>query len=169
MGNAVKTFVVDVGKSALKGVTSHVLGTYIPYVGSGIANYINSKYKSGTFAIGEPEIDVGDRKTKAINTPTQLKALVKEFPEQAKKAGLSIEMIDQEVKDAKSMSKAVGGMIDMKKAFAKGKMSSNKKNAKVSKSLSDKKKPRVKKARTAAQLAATKKLVEANRLRREKK
>jgi len=165
MGNTVKTFVKDVAKSALKGATSHVLGTYIPFVGTHIANYLNSKYQRGTFAIGEPDVDVPeDRKTKAINTPSQLKALVKEFPDEAKKAGLTVDMINEEVAEAKKMSKAVGGMVDMKKAF-KPKESPKKTFAKGERSLSDK----PKKARTQAQIEATKRLVEANRKRREKK
>ena len=180
MGNTVKTFVKDVAKQALKGATSHVLGTYIPFVGTHIANYLNSKYAKGTFAIGEPEVEVPeDRKTKAINTPAQLKALVKEFPEEAKKAGLTVDMINEEVAEAKKVSKAVGGMINMNRKYyaqVEGNIPTREKLTPVKKmkayakgehSLSKEKKP--KKARTQAQIEATKRLVEANRKRREKK
>ena len=153
MGNAVKRFAGNLAKAAVKGLISYAGGA-IPIVGGPLASYINSKFSKGSFDVGTPGVDIPEgSKTKVISTPAQLEALVKKYPEQASQAGLSVDMIKQEIKEAKEQSKAVGGMIKLK--------------VKKEKSLSDKPKP--KKARSAAQLAATKKLVEANKLRREKK
>jgi len=114
MGGSVGKFVGDVAKAGLKGATSYVLGTYIPYVGGHIASYINSKYSHGGVLMevggNPPDLPEGF-KPKKIDTPAQLKSLVEKFPEEAKKAGLTVEKIDAEVKDAKTQMKAIGGML----------------------------------------------------------
>jgi len=100
MGNAIKSFAKTVAKAAISGA-----GSAIPIVGGPLANWVNSKFAVGSFDIGSLGIDKADIpegvKTKAVNTPAQLKALVKANPEEAAKAGLSVAMIDQEVAKAK--------------------------------------------------------------------
>jgi hypothetical protein len=205
MGAKVGSFVKDVAKAGLKGATSYVLGTYIPYVGSHIANYINSKYAKGgvLMEVGGTPPDLPDGfKPKEINSPAQLKDLVKKFPEEAKKAGLSIDLINQEVKDAKVQMKAIGGMIKhvgFKSEIPPRFEAKPVKEPKVEKKMATGGKlskemlldthhtgegghemgkrpvfavggePKPKKARSQAQIDATKRLVEANRKRREKK
>jgi hypothetical protein len=114
MGGSVGKFVGDVAKAGLKGATSYVLGTYIPFVGGHIANYINSKYAKGGVLMdvggNPPDLPEGF-KPKKIDTPAQLKSLVEKFPDLAQKAGLTVEKIDAEVKDAKTQMKAIGGML----------------------------------------------------------
>ena len=182
MGNAVKSFAKAVAKAAISGA-----GSAIPIIGGPLASWINSKFAKGAYDIGNPGVDIPDgAKTKAINTPAQLKALVKANPEEARAAGLTVDMITTEVKEAKEQAKAVGGFVKMRtnippstpldrapsKAiggkimpapFNRGKEMMV--EAPVSKAVGG----HVKKPRTAAQLAATKKLVEANRKRRAEK
>ena len=142
MGNAVKTFATNIAKSAAKGIISYA-GGHIPLIGGPLANWINSKFAKGSYDIGALNVPNPDNlPTKLVSTPAQLKSLVKQYPDMAVKSGLTIEKIDEEVKKAKEEGKpsmAVGGKV------------------------------KAKKPRSAAQLAATKKLVEANRLRRQKK
>jgi hypothetical protein len=113
MGASVGKFVVSVGKMALKGVTSGVLGA-VPFIGSHLADYINSKYAVGgelSVPIGaKPDVPEGT-KLKEIKTPAQLKKLIQDFPEEARKAGLTVEKVDAEVKQAKEQMKAIGGMV----------------------------------------------------------
>jgi len=173
MGGAVGKFIGNVAKTALKGATSAVLGG-IPYVGSTLAGAINGLYAEGTgdLKAGLPaniKLKEGEKGI-AINTPAQLKDLVNKFPDQAKKAGLTIEKIDEGVERAKEVSKAVGGKIKFPKDRPMGMRLQPVKDQvvndlPVSKAVGGK----VKKARTPAQLEATKKLVEANRKRRAKK
>jgi hypothetical protein len=185
MGAKVSNFVQDVAKAGLKGATSYVLGTYIPYVGSHLAGYLNSKYQTGgVLDMGSPPDLPEGFKPKEISTPAQLKSLVQKFPEQASKYGLTVEKINEEVKEAKAVSKAVGGMLNSK-YFMKSDIQERPKleapkepKIKMAKggepepargSPADVKKVKVKKPRSQAQLDATKRLVEANRKRREKK
>jgi len=211
MGGSVGRFIVDVGKTALKGATSAV-GATIPFVGSHIASYINSKYSKGGVLMdvggNPPDVPEGS-KTKKIDTPAQLKALVKQYPAEAQKAGLTVEKIDQEVKEAKTQMKAIGGMLSKAPSkmeygasnipinnklqplkavkMSKGGALSNDmldKGAKggvhlqkIPKVAVQKQEPimavggvaKAKKPRSQAQLDATKRLVEANRKKREKK
>jgi len=183
------------------------------FVGSHIANYINSKYAKGGVLMdvgGNPPADLPEgTKTKKIDTPAQLKALVKQYPAEAQKAGLTVEKIDQEVKEAKTQMKAIGGMLGKtpsKMEYGESNIPVNyklqpvksvkmSKGGAVTNDLLDKGvkggvhlqkvpkvavvksepvmavggEPKAKKPRTQAQLDATKKLVEANRKRREKK
>jgi hypothetical protein len=183
MGGKVGSFVKDVAKEGLKGATSYVLGTYIPYVGSHLAGYLNSKYQTGgVLDMGSPPDLPQGFKPKEISTPSQLKSLVQKFPEQASKYGLTVEKINEEVKEAKATSKAVGGMLNSKyfmksdiqerpklEAPKEPKMKMAKGGEPKMGSPADVKKVKVKKPRSQAQLDATKRLVEANRKRREKK
>lgn len=166
MGNAVKSFAKGVAKAAITGA-----GTAVPVIGGPLASWINSKFAKGSYDIGNPGVEIpDDRKTKAINTPAQLKALVKANPEEAAKSGLTIEKIDQEVKEAKEQAKAVGGMVKLKEHAFLPKVGMSERTAldkPPSKAVGGKVKE--KKPRTAAQEAATKRLVEANRKRKEKK
>ena len=163
MGGKVSAFVGSVAKAAAKGVISYA-GGHIPLIGGPLANYINSKFAKGSFDVGAPAVS-SDLPTKVVSTPAQLTALVKQFPDQASKAGLTVEMIKDEVKEAKAQSKAVGGAVKMKmkKDAARPKSCSDKGYAKGTKAL------KAKKPRTPAQLEATRKLVEANKARRAKK
>lgn len=168
MGGAVGKFIGGVAKTALKGATSAVLGG-IPYVGGALASGINGLYAEGTgdLKAGLPaniKLKEGEKGI-AINTPAQLKDLVNKFPDQAKKAGLTIEKIDEGVQRAKEISKAVGGRIKVPAMGAQLQPIKDSVAPVVSKAVGGK----VKKARTPAQLEATRKLVEANRKRRAKK
>ena len=181
MGNTVKAFAKAVAKAAISGA-----GSAIPIIGGPLASWINSKFAKGAYDIGNPGVDIPDgAKTKAINTPAQLKALVKANPEEARAAGLTVDMITTEVKEAKEQAKAVGGFVKMRtnippstpldRAPSKavgGKIMPapfHKKEMMVEGVVSKAVGGHVKKPRTAAQLAATKKLVEANRKRRAEK
>ena len=157
---AVASFAKAVAKAAITGA-----GSVIPVIGGPLASWVNSKFAKGSFDIGTIAVDIPeDAKKKMINTPAQLKALVKANPEIAQKSGLTVEMIDDEVKEAKTQAKAVGGLVKMRdQAFVKTDLP--KAVVKPAMAVGGK----VKKARSKAQLEATKKLVEANRLRRTKK
>jgi hypothetical protein len=147
MGNAVKSFAkavaTVVAKSAITGV-----GGMIPVVGGPLASYINSKFAKGSYDIGAVDVPAG-AKTKIIDTPAKLVQMIQKFPEQAQKAGLTTEMVKDEVKVAKeqagAISKAVGGSVPTPKHDGH------------------------KKERSAAQKAATAKLVALNKKKREGK
>ena len=166
MGNAVRSFAKFVAKATISAA-----GNLVPVIGGPVASYINSKFAKGSYDIGTPDVDIPeDRKTKAINTPAQLQALVKQFPDEAKKAGLTVQMIKEEVQEAKEQAKAVGGIIAFKSkpkevvtvaaAFPPIKdqvVPSRAKGGDV---------PKPKKPRSAAQKAAIAKLVALNKERR---
>jgi hypothetical protein len=173
MGQKVSNFVKDVGvtvlKTAAKGATT-ALGSMVPYVGPAVASYINSRYAKGTADL-QPELHPSIAaklpegfKQKPINTPAQLQDLVKKFPEQAAKAGLTVDLIKEEVQQAKEQVKAIGGLV----SFVKPK---NKIMPIRDTVVKEKKEAYAKggKVRSAAQIEATRKLVEANRKRRAKK
>ncbi len=100
MGAKVSGFFKDVAKSAAKGATSFVLGK-VPIIGAPVANWINSKYAhGGKVHHGEFHLRadgglippaVKDMPVKPINTASQLIATIKQFPEEAKKAGLTVQ------------------------------------------------------------------------------
>ena len=108
---AVGSFIKDVAKVAAKGATS-ALGAVIPYVGPALADKVNSLYARGGEVLKRADggaIPGG----KAINTPEQLIALIKKFPNQAEANGLSVEMVKQEIKNMArggSVMMARGGM-----------------------------------------------------------
>jgi len=206
MGNAVKSFVKTVAKAAISGA-----GSAIPIIGGPLASWINSKFAKGCYDIGNPGVDTEGHKTKAVNSPAQLIALVKSNPDEAKKAGLTVDMIKDEVAEAKKEAKAVGGKVLMKCSkgnsnlpnleFSKERQKEARevgeaaKRAKAKKEYQEKAKEhaiasgnpnaqqfvnadkkavgsgglKVKKPRSAAQIAATKKLVEMNRAKKNKK
>lgn len=165
MGNAVKSFAKSVAKAAIAGA-----GSAIPIIGGPLASYINSKFAKGSYDIGAPDVAIpSDAKTKAINTPAQLKALIKANPAEAQKAGLTVEMVNQEVKEAKEQAKAVGGAIKfMGRDEPKG-IVAPKKGDVVPKDATFAKGGQVKKPRSEAQKAAIAKLVAMNKKRREGK
>lgn len=170
MGNAVKSFAKFVAKATITAA-----GAAVPVVGGPIASYINSKFAKGSYDIGTPGVEIPeDRKIKPINTPAQLTALVKQFPDEAKKAGLTVEMIKEEVKEAKEQAKAVGGMIAFKSrappatAVVTAAFPPIRDQVVASKAKGgDVQKP--KKPRSEAQKAAIAKLVEYNKKKRAQK
>ena len=106
MGNAVKTFAKEAATSALKWVAKKGIswvGGMVPVIGTPIANAINSSFAKGgkvmNFADGGLVTKLKEEgiKTQVVNTPAQLIAAIKKFPDAAAKAGLTVEM----VKDAK--------------------------------------------------------------------
>lgn len=105
---AVGSFIKDVAKTVAKGATS-ALGNMVPYVGPALADKVNSLYKKGgkvlKFEMGGA-VPAGFT-AKPINTAAQLVDLVKKFPEQADKAGLTIDLIKE--KAAEVAPKKRGG------------------------------------------------------------
>ena len=163
MGGAVKSFAKAVAKAAISGA-----GSAIPIIGGPLASWINSKFARGSFDIGNPGVIPDGAKTKAINTPAQLKALVKANPEEARAAGLTVDMITTEVKEAKEQSKAIGGAVKMPfNPFVK-RVSIPETTVMKQPKMAVGGVPKAKRPRTKAQMEATKRLVEANRLRRKK-
>lgn len=167
MGNAVKSFATSVAKAAISGA-----GSAIPIIGGPLANYINSKFAKGSYDIGTPDMAIpDDAKTKTISTPAQLKALVKQYPKEAQKAGLTVDMINTEVKEAKEQAKAIGGIVSFGKSLPRGVREDMKFPVKdqVVKPEKFAKGGQVKKPRSEAQKKAIAKLVALNKERREKK
>lgn len=108
---AVGSFIKDVAKVAAKGATS-ALGAVIPYVGPALADKVNSLYARGGEVLKRADGGVIPG-GKAINTPEQLIALIKKFPNQAEANGLSVEMVKEEVKKMARggvMARGRGGM-----------------------------------------------------------
>jgi hypothetical protein len=191
MGAAsVKGFVGDLAKAAAKGAIT-VAGGYIPFIGGPLAGYINSKFAAGGDVGVVPEVAEG-QKTKGINTAAQLKALVKKFPDLAEKHGLTVEKINEEVKESKQVSKEIGGVLkgSMKGSYNKSdippllKLKPVKEKSELKKKVRESKKAELQpvdaepvkqskatggRIRSAAQLAATAKLVAANKARHAKK
>ena len=98
MGGSVSSFIGNVAKTVAKGATT-ALGGMIPVVGPALAQGVNSLYKKGGVVM--PRFEAGGEvpagmKAKVINTPAQLISIIKQFPEEAMKANLSV----QDVKDA---------------------------------------------------------------------
>ena len=165
MGNAVKSFAKFVAKSTISAA-----GALVPVVGGPIASYINSKFAKGSYDIGTPGVPIPeDRKVKEIKTPAQLTALVKEFPKEAQKAGLTVDMIKEEVQAAKEQAKAVGGMVHMGKKHEAMMMPIKDSVAPVISKAVGGAVPKVKKPRSEAQKAAIAKLVAMNKKKREEK
>jgi hypothetical protein len=99
MGQKVSNFFSNVGKTILKAGTTAV-GSFIPYVGPSLANYVNSQYKKGgkvsKFAKGGILENVpAGVKRRAINSVAGLRALIRQYPNEARLAGLSDEDIIQ--------------------------------------------------------------------------
>jgi len=172
MGNAVKSFAKFVAKSTISAA-----GALVPVVGGPIASYINSKFAKGSYDIGTPGVAIPeDRKTKEIKTPAQLVSLIKEFPKEAQKAGLTVEMVKEEVQQAKEQAKAVGGMVKAFHHDAKSVATTSmayppiKDQVVVSRAKGgDVPEKKMKKPRSEAQKAAIAKLVALNKKKREEK
>ena len=96
-------------------------------------------------------------------------SLVKEFPKEAQKAGLTVEMIKEEVKEAKEQAKAVGGMVHMGKKHEAMLMPVKDTATPVISKAVGGAVPKVKKPRSEAQKAAIAKLVAMNKKKREEK
>jgi hypothetical protein len=167
MGNAIKSF----GKFVAKAVIT-AGGNLVPVVGGPLASYINSKFAKGSYDIGTPGVPLPEgAKVKAINTPAQLTALVKQYPEEAQKAGLTVDMIKEEVKEAKEQAKAIGGMVSIGKGRPQGISGvamADKVMPVASKAVGGDV-PKAKKPRSEAQKKAIAKLVEYNKKKREGK
>lgn len=117
MGNAIKSMARFVAKATISAA-----GAAVPVIGGPVSSWINSKFAVGTTDLSDMKgvINPGvaipeDREIKQINTPAALIKLIKEQPEAAKKAGLTVEMVKAEVEHAKEISKAIGGKIKMPK------------------------------------------------------
>jgi hypothetical protein len=98
MGASVSNFAKNVAKTVAKSATT-ALGNMIPVVGPTLAGAINSAYKQGGTVVA---LEMGGVvpegfKAKVIDTPQQLMTLVKQFPTEAKKAGLSLGIIKDAV------------------------------------------------------------------------
>ncbi len=151
-GSVIKNFFINVGKAIAKGLTKAVLGrvatriTGTPVLGNSLADAINSLYAVGAEDLGKggKDFDVNkinksimdafpdQDKFQAINTKADFLALVKDFPKEAKKAGIK----EADLPTASAPTVAVmakGGIV----------------------------KPAVKKARSPAQIAATKRMLTA--------
>jgi hypothetical protein len=115
MGGKVSSFVSSVAKAGLKGATSYVLGTYIPFVGGHLANYINGRYGAGGMpdakVSGVPPPLPSEFKPKQIGTAKDLIKLINEFPEEAKSNGITVPLVKEEMEKAKEQAKAIGGML----------------------------------------------------------
>ena len=113
MGAKVSNFVKDVARTVAKAGTSYVLGK-IPVIGSPVANYLNSKYAMGgrVVALADGGV-VSDKPKMAINSASQLIALVKKVPDIAAKYDLTPELIKEE------MAKNKAGEISVKKRGGK--------------------------------------------------
>ena len=153
MGNAqtnekIKTFFIGVGKFLAKAGTTMVLKKMSPTIGPGLATVINGLYAVGSDGLEIPTAEINQQikdavpdtitHFKPVNSPEQLKALVEKFPEQAAKAGITTDKIDQAVQQM-----AKGGMVKPTAVMAKGGA------------------VKAKKPRSAAQKAATEKMIAA--------
>jgi len=98
MGASVSNFASNVAKTVAKTATT-ALGNMIPVVGPTLAGAINSAYKNGgqVTALEMGGVVPEGFKAKVIDTPQQLMTLVKQFPTEAKKAGLSLGIIKDAV------------------------------------------------------------------------
>jgi hypothetical protein len=166
MGNSSSSivgFVKDVGKAVAKGATSFV-GSKIPFVGPRIADYLNSKYAIGSEDL-HGHLEKGNMKNlekKSINSPVELKKLIEAFPKEAEKNGISTSDVTEAVQELKEQSKAIGGTVKFINKRPPVIPIVQKKEA----SMAIGGIVKVKKQRTAAQIAATKKLVELNKAKR---
>lgn len=153
MGASAGKFAVGIAKAGAKAATTGVLSYAIPIFGPLIASAINSLYAEGgdVAAINDKvkAIAPDDAKFKVINSPEALKALIIQFPKEAKKAGLTADKVDEavaKVEEQKAMAK--GGMVSKSKSVAPAK---------------------VKKERSPAQKAATAKMLAALKASKAKK
>jgi hypothetical protein len=118
MGATVSNFAKEAAKDALKWVAKKGIswvGAKIPIIGTPIADAINRTFKKGGVCKAYADGGVVEKlkeegiKTQVVNTPAQLIAAIKKFPEAAQKAGLTVDMV-KDAKDQKvgnAMSKPV--------------------------------------------------------------
>jgi hypothetical protein len=111
MGGSVGKFIGGVAKMVAKGATT-ALGGMIPVVGPSLASGLNSLYAKGGKVM--PRFEAGGEvpagfKTKVINTPAQLIAVIKQFPAEAAKANLSVQDVKDAVEELKAPAMARGG------------------------------------------------------------
>lgn len=119
MGGAVSQFVGNVAKTVAKGATT-ALGAMIPVVGPALADGVNALYKKGGIVTKRFEaggVVPAGFQAKPINTASQLVSLIKQFPEEAAKAKLSINDVKEAVAELKmgrsgEAMMARGGMAD---------------------------------------------------------
>jgi len=146
MGAAAGKFAVNVAKAGAKAATTGVLTYAIPIFGPLIAGAINSLYAEGgdVQAINDKVKDIApdNAKFKMINTPEALKKAIQDHPEAARKAGLTVDKVDE----------AVAKMEEQKATMAKGGMVM-----------------KAKKERSPAQKAATAKMLAALKASKAKK
>jgi len=92
MGQKVSNFFSNVAKTVAKAGISAV-GTFIPIVGPALANHINSKFKKGgkiaKFAFGGNFPQLAGIPRHAINSRAALMALIEQYPNEARLAGIS--------------------------------------------------------------------------------
>lgn len=130
MGASVSNFAKNVAKTVAKSATT-ALGNMIPVVGPTLAGAINSAYKQGGTVVA---LEAGGMvpegfKAKVIDTPQQLMTLVKQFPTEAKKAGLSLGIIKDAVDNIPAEMMKRGGR--KKKAVRQKQKQSQTVNVKV--------------------------------------
>lgn len=110
MGGSVSSFIGNVAKTVAKGATT-ALGGMIPVVGPALAQGVNSLYAKGGKVM--PRFEAGGEvpagfKAKVINTPAQLISIIKQFPEEAMKANLSVQDVKDAVAELKGEAPAKG-------------------------------------------------------------
>ena len=110
MGGSVSSFIGNVAKTVAKGATT-ALGGMIPVVGPALAQGVNSLYAKGGMVM--PRFEAGGEvpagmKAKVINTPAQLISIIKQFPEEAMKANLSVQDVKDAVAELKGEAPAKG-------------------------------------------------------------
>lgn len=161
MGGSFGKFAEGVAKAGAKAATTGVLTYAIPIFGPLIAGAINSLYAEGgdVQALNDKikAIAPDDAKFKMVNSPEALKALITQFPKEAKKAGFTADKVDAAV-----------AKIEEQKAMAKGGMVEKFKMPTVTKAVMAKG-GGVKKERSPAQKAATAKMLAALKASKAKK
>lgn len=120
MGASVSSFFSDIGDS-LKVVWEETQRTFIrPVLGESLSNALGVEpetdwEKERRKAMADGGAVNGEKGVKVIDTPAQLIALIKKFPEEAKANGLSVGMVKDAVKSMARGGMAIkgrGGMAD---------------------------------------------------------
>jgi len=187
IGEKIKDFFIGVGKFLLKTATTAILSriatrvTGTPVLGRSLADAINSLYAVGSSDLGKGNKDIDvikinkqimdalphETKFDQINSPAELLVLVKEFPKEARKAG--IKESDIPMGSASGSAIYAVGSADLSKG-GKDSMEVKKVAKKVAKKEQVPQGPSIaymakggsiKKARSPAQIAATKRMLAA--------
>lgn len=120
MGASVSSFFSDIGDS-LKIVWEETQRTFIrPVLGESISNALGVEpetdwEKERRKAMADGGTVDGEKGVKVIDTPAQLIALIKKFPEEAKANGLSVGMVKDAVKNMARGGVAIKGRGGMAK------------------------------------------------------